>query len=129
MSEPDSKPAGVLDSLRRIGDSVLGLVQSRLQLFALELQDEKLRLVDTLLWLGAGISIGGLGLLVGTAALALYVWEQAGYAGLICLAGVLLGVGALILFRLREYLQRETPPFADTLGEFGKDRACLRKED
>jgi uncharacterized membrane protein YqjE len=101
MSEADPKATGPFASLRRICDSLLALAQSRLQLFALELQGEKLRLVDTLLWLGAGLAFGGLGLLLGAAALALYLWETARFAGLLAMTGVLVGAAAVILWRLR----------------------------
>jgi uncharacterized membrane protein YqjE len=129
MSESDPKPAGLLGSLRRIGDSLLGLAQSRLQLFALELQGERLRLVDTLLWLSAGLVLGGIGLLLGTMALALYLWQTARFAGLLLMAGVFLAAAAVIFWRVRVRVRKGPMPFADTIAEFKKDRACLQKRD
>ncbi len=62
MSEAYAGPAGLLGSLRRIGDSLIAVAQSRLQLFALELRGERLRLMDTLLWLSIAVLLGGVGL-------------------------------------------------------------------
>jgi uncharacterized membrane protein YqjE len=129
MSEANLKPARLLSSLRRIGDSALALAQSRLQLFVLELQDEKLRLVNMLLWLSIGLALGGAGLFLGTVVLALYLWETARFAGLLMMTGAFLGAAALIFCRLRKRLRNGPMPFADTIAEFKKDRACLRKQD
>lgn len=129
MSDPAAQPAGVLDSVKRIGASVISLLQNRLQLFALELQDEKLRLVDTLIWLCLGVILAMAGLLVGLTTLAIFLWETTGYTGLIVMAAALLLTGLGVLWRLRERLRQGPPPFADTVAEFKKDCACLQKKD
>jgi len=126
MSETGTKPGGMLASLRRMGDSLLALAQSRLQLFALELQSEKLRLMDLLLWLSLAVALGAVGLIVGTVALAIYLWETARYAGLLLVAGVFVGAAVVIVWRLRKGIRRGPMPFAETIGEFRKDRACLQ---
>ena len=129
MSEPKGKPGGVLASLRRMGDSLLGLAQTRVQLFALEVQSETLRRLDLLLRLGIALAVGAMGLMVGTAALAIYLWRTAGYAGLLLAAGVLVGLGAILVWRLREATRKGPLPFAETIAEFEKDRACFRGKD
>jgi len=129
MSESSQEPAGLLVSLRRIGDSLLALAQSRAQLFALEVQSAQLRLVDTLLWLGLAVALGAMGALIGTAALAIYLWEVARFAGLLGLMALFVGAAAVVSRRLRERLRKEPMPFAETIAEFKKDRACLQKQD
>ena len=128
MNEPGMKAGGVLASLRGMGDSLLGLAQGRLQLFALELQSEQLRLLDLLVGLSLAVALAALGLMVGTAALTIYLWETARYAGLLVEAGVFIGAAALTAWRLREAIRKGPMPFADTVAEFEKDRACLRDE-
>ena len=126
MSETGTKPGGVLSSLRRMGDSLLALAQGRLQLFALELQSEKLRLMDALLWLSIAVALGAVGLIVGTVALALYLWEMARYVGLVLMSGVFVGAAVVIVWRLRKGIRNGPMPFAGTVAEFQKDRACLQ---
>ena len=126
MSESGTKPGGVLASLRRMGDSLLALVQSRLQLFALELQSEKLRLMDALLWLSVAVALGAVGLILGTVTLAIYLWETTRYTGLVVLTGIFVGVAAVIVWRLREGIRKGPMPLAGTIAEFKKDRACLQ---
>jgi len=129
MSEPGMKPGGVFGSLRRIGDSLLALAEGRIQLFALEIQSETLRRLDLLLRLGIALAVGAMGLMVGTAALGIYLWRTAGYVGLLLAAGVLVGLGAILVWRLRAAIRKAPLPFAETLAEFEKDRACWRGKD
>jgi uncharacterized membrane protein YqjE len=115
--------------LRRLGDAVLGLIQSRLHLVALELQSERVRLVDALFWLGIGLAVGGLGLALAAFALALAAWEVGRYSGLLVLIGLFLGSATAVLVRLRNHLRKGPLPFARTIAEFRKDRACLVQRD
>jgi len=128
MSESESRSAGWLASLRRIGVSLLSLIGDRFELFAIELQEEKLRLFDLMLWLGVALAVGAGGLLVAIAALALWLWGAWRYLGLVVLALAALSVAAAILAAIRRRIRTEPPPFADTLGEFRKDGKLLRKQ-
>lgn len=125
----EGNPGGLLEAARRIFGSLLGLVQTRLQLFALEWESENLRLIDTLAKLAIALSIVFLGLLLGTLTLALFVWKQAGFLGLIIMTAVILGAGVLLVARVRGDLRTRPEPFAKTIAEFKKDRSCLETKD
>jgi uncharacterized membrane protein YqjE len=127
MSDIDSKAGGWLDGLRRSGDSLLGLLECRLELFTVELQEEKLRAINLLIWLAVAVALGTAGVLVGAGALALFLWYTAGYIGLVALAVVALAGAAGMLWMLRRRLQMGATPFSNTVGEFKKDRECLRR--
>jgi uncharacterized membrane protein YqjE len=129
MTEDDPKPDGWLDALRRSGDSVLGLVQNRLEIFSVELQEEKLRTIKLLIWLGVALALGIAAILVAAGALAIFLWQVAGYWGLVGLALLTLGGAAGIVLWLRQQLHTGPTPFSTTVAEFKKDRACLRKND
>ncbi|MGH7956241.1 MAG: phage holin family protein [Opitutaceae bacterium] len=126
MAEAEQGGGGVLDSARRITSSVLGLLHNRLSLAAVELQEEKLRAINLLLWLCAAIVLGAAGLMVVIAALGLFLWERAGYAGLVGLALAALAGGFVVLWLLRRRILRGPQPFATIVAEFGKDLECLR---
>jgi uncharacterized membrane protein YqjE len=128
MSEGDPKSDGWLDSIRRTGDSLLGLAQSRIELFTVELQEEKLRALNLLVWLVVALALGVAGILIGLGALALFLWEVAGYGGLIGLALVTLAAAAAVLWSIRQRVQHGPRPFSDTVAEFKKDRECLHKK-
>ena len=86
MDESAHKADGWLNSLRRAGESMLGLMQSRIELFAVELQEEKLRLIGTIAWLVIALALIVAGLLVGLGAVALYLWDVAKYFGIVGLS-------------------------------------------
>lgn len=119
----------MLDSARRMTSSVLGLLHTRISLAAVELQEEKLRAISLLIWLCVAMAMGVAGILVAISALAIFLWEQAGYAGLIGLALGALAGGATVLWLLRRSILRGPQPFAVTVAEFGKDLQCLRPRE
>lgn len=128
MSDPEQR-ADLPASLRRIVDSLLAMAQNRAQLFALELQTEKLRWASAGLWLCGVAILAGTGFVIGATALTLCVWQFAGLAGLAGLSGAFLGLAAIAFLRLRDRLRSSPPPFADTIEEFRKDRSCLATRD
>ena len=115
-------------SVKRVSGTLFGLVQNRLELFALEWQEEKIRLLSLLTWLAVALAIGIAGLLIGISALALYCWSVAGYLGLAGLGLALLLIGSAMLWIIHLQLQERPLPFAATVGEFAKDRDCFRHD-
>ena len=126
MNASPPNPGGWLESLRRIGESLLALLRSRFELFTVEWQEEKLRLLNLLIWLGLAAAIGVAGVFVAIVALAFWLWATAGYAGLIGLAVAALVVASGILWMIHRKIQTGPTPFAQTVAEFRKDGECLR---
>lgn len=126
MDGSDPKRDGWTESLRRMADSILGLAETRVELFAVELREEKRRALKLLAWLGVGLLLAGAGLLIGLGTLAFYLWTLAGYWGPIGLMLAALAVAVALVWRIRHELQTEPAPFAETVAEFKKDRECLR---
>lgn len=127
MAAPSSIFNGVLGAMRGLGDGLLLVLERRLQLATLELHEEKLELVRTLLWLGSILGVGMLGLVF----VSLTVVQLCGpESRLAALSGVALfhALALLVLvFTFRRHLTNRPRPFAATLEELGKDRACIRK--
>lgn len=123
MSEHETD--GWFSSVRRLASSALGLARTRVELFAVELQEEKLRAINLTVWLGIALALGATGVLVAVGTLAWFLWQVAGYAGLIGLALVLLIAAGGILWRLRREITRGPAPFAATVAEFQKDLECM----
>jgi uncharacterized membrane protein YqjE len=126
MSDTPPITGGWFESLRRIGGSLSALLRSRFELFTVELQEEKLRLLNLLVWLGLALALATAGIFVAIIALAFWLWEVAGYAGLIGLAAVALAAALGILWTIRRKIQTGPAPFAQTVAELRKDGECLR---
>ena len=129
MAENAQDAGGIMDSVRRFGRSLLGLVRTRIELFAVELQEQKLRTLSLMAWFAAAVALGVAGLLVLTGVLALLLWQSAGYLGLGGLALALLGGAAVILRWIHHRIQHAPMPFAETIAEFRRDAENLRSRE
>lgn len=127
MDQPTSEtPQGLLASLRRMGTTLLATLQTRLELFTLELEEEKDRLL--LLLLGAAIAcfFGFLAVIFLTLAVvaacpaAVRPYVLGGF-GLLYLAGA-----SGLALALRKRWRDRPRPFAATLEEVKKDVEALR---
>lgn len=131
MSPPDREPAapGFLDSLRGLGANLLGTVHDRVELFTVELHEEKVRLIQILLWIGA-IAFAAVLAVTFTSLMLVYLfWDSARLAVLGGLAGFYLAALVASALAFRRYLARQPRPFDATLQELREDRACMRNEN
>lgn len=126
METPTPDPAGFLNSLRTLGDGLLASLQGRLELFGVELQEEKLRLIQVFIWISAAIFTGMMAITFGSLALVYLFWESARLAVLTGLTVLYTSALVVIILAFRRYLARQPNPFDATLGELGKDRECIR---
>jgi uncharacterized membrane protein YqjE len=121
--------SGLLGSLRSLTDSLLGSVQDRVQLLGVELQEEKQRLVQILVWLAAIVSLGFLALIFASVALVIAFWDTARLATTVGLAVAYLAGLIVLVVLFKRYLARQPTPFNATLSELRDDRACIQPEN
>jgi uncharacterized membrane protein YqjE len=119
---------GLLGSLRGLADGMVGSVHDRLQLLAIELEEEKDRLIQILVWLAAIAALGFLALIFASLVLVFVFWETARVAVVVGLAAAYIIGFVAVLMAFRRYLARQPKPFAATLNELQEDRACIREE-
>lgn len=122
-SGPFAEQSG--SSIRRLGAAFLGLLHNHVELFGIELQEQKARTVSLLLFAGLALVFGML-LLVGLSALVLIlVWDTYRLAGIIGLC-VFYSLAALFCgLRLKAAIFDESSPFHATLEELANDRKRL----
>jgi len=125
MDDSQHEPDGLLATGKRILRSVGDLVQSRLELFLLELKEERIRLLDALLLVAACGVCALMTLALFTFTLVVIFWEHRG----LVLVGLTLayGGGAVASFWTLRNRLRVWQSFAATLDQIKKDRACLQK--
>jgi len=129
MEPAPPAPVGYLSSLKSLGDGLLASVQDRLELFAVELQEEKFRLIQTFVWICAAIFTGMMAVAFASLTLVYLFWASARLAVLGGLALLYLGTFVGIVVAFRRFLARQPAPFSATLHEIGEDRACIRNEN
>lgn len=124
MTNNDHPPG--FGTARRLADSALAAVQTRVELFALELREEKTSAVELLIWVCTALFFGMMAVIALLATLIMiFPAEARVYAG----GGfaILFTVGAIWAYsRLRTRLKNQPPPFSDTINELRKDREWLQ---
>ncbi len=124
-SAPPVSP-GFVAALGKLGDGLLAGVKTRVELFSLELQEEKFRLIQTFVWISAAVFTGVMAITFASLSLVYLFWETARLGVLIGLTiAYTVALLALIIF-FRRFIARQPKPFADTLSELETDRACIR---
>jgi uncharacterized membrane protein YqjE len=118
--------AALPDSLRAMGADLLALVYARVELAAVELQEERARAERKLALLALAALSLAIAMLLGSLLVVVLFWDthRALAAGGVSLLH--LGAGGWALLRLREMKQASQNPFSATLGEFAHDLAALR---
>lgn len=128
METPTAQSSGFLGSIRALGDDVLVSIHRRIELLSIEVQEEKLRLIQAYVWISAAMFTGALALMFGSLTLVYVFWESARLAVLAGLTLFYTGAVIAIIVAFRRYLRRQPKPFAATLEELKEDRACIHKE-
>lgn len=127
MSEATETKPGVWSSLRRILDTVLAAAQNRVELFAVELQEEKRQLVEALLCAAAFAAFGMMTLSLVTFTIVVLCWENGRLIALAVLI-VLHVIGTALAWRALQARLQSKSAFADTIAEIRKDRSCLEPD-
>ena len=127
MTEKEGSAAGggLLLSLRNLARTLLAAGQTRLEILATELEEERLHLEQLLLLGLAAAACLGMGVLLLVLFVVAYFWDTHRLESIAVLAGAFLACGAALAFTLRSTARARGKPFAATRGEFARDQATL----
>lgn len=118
---------GLLQSIKNLGQSLLGAAQTRLEILANEVEEERVRLEQLLLVTLAAVFCLGMATLLGIAFLVIYFWDTHRLITVGMLALTFLAVAVALGWNLRTRAKSRPKPFAATRGELAKDQALLRE--
>jgi uncharacterized membrane protein YqjE len=123
MADSESTSTGAFASFRKIGGIIAAVLQNRADLLAVELQEEKYRLVEVLILVGIALALGMMALFVFTGVI-IFAVPEAYRIWVACGLGVLYLLGIFALWsRIKKLLQDQ--PFPETIGQIKKDWECL----
>jgi uncharacterized membrane protein YqjE len=128
MESSSTASPGILHSVRALADSVLATVADRVELVAVEVQEEKFRLIQGFIWISAAVFTGVMAITFASITLVYLLWDSARLAALGGLTLLYTGAMVAIVVAARRHLARQPRPFAATLQEIKADRACIRTE-
>lgn len=123
------RESGLFASLNRLLSTLLEMAQVRLQLLGTEVELEKRRLFDGLLWGGVALVVLGLGLVLLCGFIVLLFWEGYRLAAVGGMTLLFLGSGALMLRHARDRLTNRNSSagmFDVSLAELKRDQAELK---
>jgi uncharacterized membrane protein YqjE len=117
----------LLHSIKHLAQTLLGAAQTRLEILATEIEEERVRLEQLLLVALAAAFCLAMGIVLCVALVVLYYWDTHRLAAAGTLAAAFLAAGVVLGLILRDKVKTRPKPFAITRGELAKDRAMLRK--
>jgi uncharacterized membrane protein YqjE len=119
---------GLLDAVLRVGGSVFGLLQNRLELASIEVAEAREQLVFTIIASFAAVLLLGGAVVALSAWIAVALWPTLGQAVLVWIALAYGVAGGGLLMWLRAKLRSDPPLLAETLAELRTDAAMMRGE-
>ena len=128
MESQSPGSSGLLGSLRGFADGLISSVHDRIELFSVELQEEKHRLIQTFIWAAAVVMLALLTVLFASFALVALFWETARVAVVSILLAVYLAGLIAAIVGLQRFLKRQPKPFQATMAELREDRSCMQTE-
>ncbi len=124
MDEDEKAPASLLEAPRRLGATFLTILHNRLELLVVELQEERVRILEAVLFVAVIATLGFFTLASVATAVIILTWNKFGVDGLFVVGGVGLAGTLLIVWRL--WVRMKTWEFLPgTLTELKKDLECL----
>jgi uncharacterized membrane protein YqjE len=134
MSDEDDDAGGaprapsLVEAASNLGARALGLATTRIELASVEMAEARVRLIKSLLLVGAALLVAFLALTTISFGIVVYFWDGNRMAAITVLA-VIYVVAAVILWYRYQALSRDAPTlFAATLAALRADAAALRRE-
>lgn len=125
MELPSSALRELADSASRLGGQAAGLLKDRLELLALELREDKIRVIQVLLLACVGSALMLFGLLLLAAAAIYALPPELRLAGMVLAALAALITGGLALAGVKRRLGARHGVFAQSIAELKKDTECF----
>jgi uncharacterized membrane protein YqjE len=111
---------------KHLARRLLTIGENRLELLAVEVQEERERLLHAFL---LALGVAAFGMLAGltlTVAIVVLLWTWS-HLGALLILTILYGVAGIFLYRRLAGLLRDWQTFSATLEQLRKDRVCLEK--
>ena len=122
---PQPAKPGLLASLRKLGSTLVAILHTRFELFAKELERERIRVMRLLLIGVVALFFFCLGVVTLTLFVIVIFWDTHRLIAIGAVTAVYLGIAAGLALYAKGEAGRGARPFASTIAEFRKDRERL----
>jgi uncharacterized membrane protein YqjE len=117
--------SGLMGSVKRLLTTLTSIVSTRLELLANELQEERVRLTQMLVFALFALFCFSMGILLLTVFIAVLFWDDHRLAVLGGLSVLFFALGTLMTLLLRSKAHAKSRLFSASLAELAKDREHL----
>jgi uncharacterized membrane protein YqjE len=117
--------SGLLESSKRVVGTLLTIFQTRLELLSNEIEEERLRMRQMLLYGSVAMFFFGLSIMLLTVFVVVVFWDTYRLSVLGGLAALFFLAGLIVSNSLRNLAQERTKLFSSSLSELKEDRARL----
>jgi uncharacterized membrane protein YqjE len=120
-----AESTGLMESLERLAGTLLAIFQTRLELLSNEMEEERVRIEQMLLYGSVALFFFGLAIMLLTAFIVVLFWDShrllvlGGFTALFFVAGL------LVLNELRRVVREKSKLFSASLAELAYDRDRL----
>lgn len=124
MDPSTPEPPGLVSSLKRLARTLLATAHNRLELFLVEVEEERRRLLEALLLAALAVLFGLMALVMLTATVVVIFWGENPLLVIGGLSAFYLLATGLAVWKLHRRVSGWAA-FPATLAELKKDKACL----
>lgn len=121
----DAPEAGLGESVRRLAHAGVGIVRTRLELLANELEEERARYTRMLVLGAVSVVCFAMAAIVGSLLIVVVFWETHRIAALVGLTMLYVVAGFFAVSSLRAVAAQRTRLFSQSLAELDKDHGRL----
>jgi uncharacterized membrane protein YqjE len=126
MSEEQNRDEGLLSIVTRLLKTLRETAETRLELFLVEIREDRLKLFEVIGLAVAGIALALMTLIVATFTIVVVFWDSHRLAALLILAGIY-GAATVFSFATLRSRLKNWQSFPATIEQLKKDRACFKK--
>ena len=116
----------ITDTVRRLGTTLLSMIQTRLELAAIEIEEESQRLLGYFVLVLLALVLFGIAMLLVSLAIVLVFWDSYRIQAALGLAALFGAAAALVGVKLRASFAARPRLLAATVGELNKDINFIR---
>lgn len=120
--------SGLFKSLTNLVATVVGIVQTRVELLTTELQEEMHRVAEILVWTVVALLAAGMGLFLAALAVIFVFWDTHRLLASVLVTAAFFGIAVVALVVLQAKLRSKPPMLDATLAELAKDREALKSK-
>ena len=127
MQEPGTGETGtgIVQSLRNLAATLVAVFHTRFELLVTEIEEERVRLLELLLWAAAALFCLGVTVLLLVLLLIAVFWDTHRIAVIATLAAVFLAAGVAIAAGARNRMHARSRLFSASLDEIARDKDQL----